>query len=535
MGVTAQDIGSDPGSRTGWYRSSGWWPDASLVDRFERLVRAAPSAPAVTDDRGALTRAQLWAEAGRLAEQFGSHGIEAGDVVLECLPNWVSWHTVFLACLRLGAIPATLPVATDADTLHYVCDLVGARAVVMPSRYRDRDTGDEAVAVARASASAVLAVGMTQSGDQLWERIPAQRAPMNAHPDGLAHVMFTSSTTGKPKAVAHTENTLAAVNIGFADRFDIAERQPIFMPSPLGHSVGAWHGSRLALFTGAPLVLQDGWDPDTALELINRHRCGFSAAATPFLNDLMAAEPPPGEPKMRYLHTFLCGGAPVPPALLESAAEQAPNTFVSVLWGMTEGGVTTCLPGDDAERRTRTAGTGLPGLELRTLSPDDQLTEDDPGELVMRGPGVFVGYLGQDDLYRELLTADGFFRTGDLAELDGGYVRITGRIKDMIIRGGVNISPLPLENQLAAHPEIDRVAVIGTPDPRLGERICAVVVPAERSPSPDLPELLTWLRDRGLPRRLWPERLIVVDQMPQTPAGKVRKADLRQQVLQGTV
>ncbi len=520
----------DEAARVQRYRREGWWPDEALVTRFHRLVAAAPGASAVADDRGrSLTRAGLWAQAGGIAAEFGGRGVVEGDVVLVCLPNRVEWQAVFLACLRLGVVPATVPATTDAATLGYVSRLIGARVLVGAATHGQDPTGEQAVAAARSTGNAVDVLLVADDGEYSWTAVPGEPPAVPAGPPGLHHLMFTSSTTGRPKAVAHTENTLAAVNQGFAQRFSITDGRPIFMPSPMGHSVGAWHGGRLSLFTGAALILQDRWDPERAIETIGATRSQLTVAATPFLKDLIDVGRPGG---MAGLGTFLSGGAPVPPALLERAMDQLPQTLVSVLWGMTEGGVTTCVPGDGVDRILGTAGTGLPGLELRILGGDgEQAAPGTTGELAMRGPGVFTGYLGQDSLYRELMTADGFFRTGDLAELDGdGYLRLTGRLKDLIIRGGVNISPAPLENELAAHPRIGRVAVIGLPDDRLGERICAVIV-ADGDP-PELDGLLEWLRQRGLPRRQWPERLCVVAEMPQTALGKIRKLELRDRILQ---
>lgn len=513
----------DVGRRAGW---SG----ETLLTRFERLVASGPERLAVKDDGGAaLTRRQLWQEAGRLAGEMSRRGLRPGDVVIECMPNRSQWQTVFLACLRLGAVPATVPLTTDAATLGYLCELVSARGIVAPVRHRSRALGDEIVAAARTAGIDVTVLLLGDDEAQIWEHVRGERPAAPHAPDGMAHLMFTSSTTGKPKAVVHTEGTLGAVNQGFAERFRIGRDEPIFMASPLGHSVGAWHGARLSLFTGAPLLLQQRWDPEHALALIEREKCAFTAAATPFLKDLIEAGPDDRN-KFGGMKTFLCGGSPVPPALLDAATACSPETFVSALWGMTEGGVTTNLPGDPAERIANTAGVGLPGLQLRTLDTSGAPTEPGvEGELAMRGPGVFVGYLGQDDLYRESLTEDGFLRTGDLARVgQDRYLKITGRLKDLIIRGGVNISPVPVENALSTNPRVHRVAVIGIPDERLGERICAVITAAGDPPT--LSELLDWLRDCEVPQRLWPEHLHVVDDMPQTAVGKIRKADLRERV-----
>lgn len=474
------------------YVRRGWWSDESVLDRYAETVRRRPGHLAVVDAAGRLlTHEALWAASGVRADELAAAGAGARDVVLVHLPNVAEWQVAYLACLRLGAVPATLPVTTDEDTLAYIVGCVRPRAVVGLDGVRTVRRADD----------------------------PARCAA----PAGVDHLMFTSSTTGRPKAVAHSERTLGAVNAAFTERFGLGETDSIFMPSPLGHSVGAWHGSRLALWNGAPLVLQDRWDPQVATGLLAEHGCVFTAAATPFLTDLVHA----GAHSFGALRTFLCGGAPVPPSLVAAAEAASPGTLFSVLWGMTEGGVTTCTPASPPDKRATTAGLPLPGLELRVLTADGVGAVGEEGELVMRGPGVCVGYAGQEDLFEEQLTDDGFFRTGDLAVLDAdGYVRVTGRLKDLVIRGGVNVSPLPTEDALAAHPHVRSVAVIGVPDDRLGERIGAVVV--TDGASLELDGVCRWLADRGLPKRQWPERLFTVDAMPRTPAGKIRKNVLRE-------
>lgn len=517
---------SEPGSgQAARYRAAGWWTGERLQDRFQRLVANGADRVAVVDETGVrLTRSELWERAGEFAAELQRGGVRPGDVVLIYLPNAAIWQVCFLGALRHGAVPATLPLTTDETTLGYVYDLTGARAVVAPRASRGRPTARWARSAASTSGRSGLVVVIEPDGR--LESTPLTGVEVaGVVPAGIDHLMFTSSTTGMPKAVMHTADTLAAGNKAFAERFGVDEDTPIFMPSPLGHSVGAWHGSRLALYTGAALVLQDAWDPVRGLELVDEHRCVFTAAATPFLKDIVDAPWPEGRVKLASLRTFLCGGAPVPPSLLEQATRQAPNTFVTVLWGMTEGTGTTCLPESTFEQLTDSAGTPVPDLELTVLDPDDS----GAGELAMRGPQVFAGYLGQEDLYTSLLTPEGFFRTGDLARLDDdGYVHLTGRLKDLIIRGGVNISPVPIENAIAAHPAVRRVAVIGQADERLGERICAVIVPA--GPAPTLEQLNEWLTEQGISQRKLPESLVVVEDMPVTAAGKIRKVDLRRQL-----
>lgn len=517
--------------RAAVYRSRGWWSSERLERRYERTVRANPRGLAVADSRGrALTHAALWSQAGALADALARIGVTSGDTVMVVSPNVVEWQVALLALLRLEAVPATVPVTTDAPTLAELLTRVGARTIVAGPPGPRTDSAGLALEAAAGSGGRLGTVLADGAGS--WRAVAGTGEPLVAPTyDGLEHLFFTSSTTGTPKAVIHSVETLGALNRGFADRFGLDSGTPIFMPSPVGHSVGSMHGGRLSLYIGAPLVLQERWDAEQALRLVAEHRCAFTAAATPFLKDYVDAPNPGPGPKLETLQTFLCGGAPVPPGLMEQAESELPNTFLTVLWGMTEGGLTTCLPGDSRELRAATAGFPLPGLEVRALGPLGEVRgAGEEGELAMRGPGVFLGYLGQDDLYRQAIAEGGFFRTGDLARIrDDGYLQITGRLKDLIVRGGVNISPLPLEDALATHPRVRRAAVVGMPDDRLGEHICAVIVPAGKPP--DLDELIAWARERGLPRRLWPEHLRVVEEMPTTAAGKVRKTALVDQLV----
>ena len=522
----------DDSTRAQRYRERGWWPGESLAARYARTVRERAHATAVIDDQGRrLTHAALWDEARRLAAEYESHGLQAGDVVLIFMPNRAEWQVALLAALQLGAVPANIPIRTGKDTLRYVLELCAVRMVVTTKRHGDTRPGALAEAAARACPRAPAIVMLTGGGWSWSDARTAGHASAPRRYDGLDHVMFTSSTTGRPKAVMHTADTLAALNVTFAERFGLDPETPVFMPSPLGHSVGAIHGARLCLHTGAPLILQDRWDPAQALATVAEHGCEFTAAATPFLKDLVDAEGD-GADKLAPLRWFLCGGAQVPPALMERALAAFPHTRITVLWGMTEGGLTTCTRDSPRDKVLHSTGIGLPGLELRTLDARGEVTPPGvEGELAMRGPGVFTGYYGQDSLYESLLTPDRFFRTGDLARIDSnGYVHITGRAKDLIIRGGVNLSPVPIEDALSAHPGVHAVAVIGYPDDRLGERICAAVVANGAAPV-DHESLLRFVRERGLPKAMWPELVRTVAELPRTAAGKVRKQDLRARII----
>ena len=510
------------------YRRAGWWTGRRLVDRFEAHVAEAPGALALVSGSDTLPRSELWLLAGQAAAQIRDVVGPGRRVVVIQLPNCTAWVVMFLAVLRAGHVPATPPVTMPEAHLRHIFQLTEPALVICAGRNR-RASPDGAVQ--RAATRAFIGVAVAAADGTLLAVHGPEDPPDRTVevPDTTAHLMFTSSTTGPPKAVSHSEDTLGALNLQFAERFGLNHHTPVFMPSPLGHSVGAIHGARMSLLLGAPLILQDQWDAHTALELVARHRADFTAAATPFLLDLVNARWGGREPKLAPLRSFLCGGAQVPPALLRRCRTELPNTFVTPLWGMTEGGLTTCVADSTTEQVENTVGVGLPGLELRTLDADMQLRAHGAGELVMRGPGVFNGYYGQPELYAEHIIGDRFFRTGDLARLDpDGYVSITGRHKDLIIRGAVNISPVDTENAIAAHPDVVGVAVIGWPDERLGERICAVV---QAGAPLALDDVVTFCAEQGLSRRHWPERLIQVDRFPRTAAGKIRKQQLRDELV----
>ena len=512
------------------YRRAGWWDGRSLLDRFESHVARSPEALALVCGDVRLSRADLWSAAGEAAEQIRGIAGPGRRAVVLLLPNDVAWLVMFLSVLRAGQVPATPPVTTTASHLRHIFELTEPALAITVSRHGRAAPAD----TMRQAATGAVVVGLAEG--RSLELCGAPGVPQTGHsesgadvPETTAHLMFTSGTTGPPKVVSHSEDSLATLNRQFAERFSLGPDTPVFMPSPLGHSVGAIHGARLSMFLGAPLVLQDQWHAATALDLVARHRAAFTAAATPFLFDLANAPWHGNEPKLAPLKSFLCGGAQVPPALIRRCRTEFPNTFVTPLWGMTEGGLTTCVADSTDEQIEATVGVGLPGLELRTLTDDMQLQACGAGELVMRGPGVFNGYYAQPETYARHLIGDGFFRTGDLARIDaGGYVSITGRVKDLIIRGGVNISPVATENAIAAHPDVVGVAVIGWPEERLGERLCAAV----KTTAPlTLADILTFCEAQGLPRRYWPERLESVEHFPRTAAGKIRKHELLSRLL----
>ena len=527
-----------------------------VSDRLADIAREDPRRELVFDPIfGRFTYADVDAQVRRLAHGLAARGIGPGDVVILQLPNWAPFLTFHVALTAIGAVTALVPFVYREHEIGGVAALTGACALVVPDEYRgfcyrrmaervrSRRTGLRHLFLVGRGASRV---GNGDGGEYIdyasfmaepWERTaPCDLTALAPTPDDLTAIGFTSGTTGELKGVMFDTRVIAAVNRGFVDRYGLNAHDRILGGSPLGHAVGFTHALRMTLTIGGSIVLQQQWEPGEAVELIRRERCTYMAAATPFLIDIIGHRALAQAERLPSLRLFLCGGASIPEQLARDAGEALPHTFTSPLWGMTEcGGVTTCPFDAPEEKRHTTDGRPCGGMELKVVDASgDEVPRGVEGELMVRGPMVARGYYGRDDLTRESFLPDGFFRTGDQARMDeDGYIRITGRIKDLIIRGGVNIAPVEIESVLFSHPKVANAAVVGMPDPRLGERICAwVILEADATGDSTLTvgEVQTWMEEAGLAKPKWPERIEVVDAFPMTASGKVQKFRLREMI-----
>ncbi|MBQ0130941.1 MAG: AMP-binding protein, partial [Comamonas sp.] len=349
-------------------------------------------------------------------------------------------------------------------------------------------------------------------------------------PDDITQLIYTSGTTGEPKGVMHTANTLMSNIVPYAQRLQLSAQDVVLMASPMAHQTGFMYGLMMPIMLKASVVLQDVWDPQQAVALIRAEQVTFTMASTPFLTDLartVAERVQAGGIGVPSLRTFLCAGAPIPGPLVEQARAALGAKIVSA-WGMSENGaVTLTLLGDDDERSINTDGCPLPGVEVKVIDVDgSSLPTGQAGKLMLRSCSNFGGYLKRAHL--NATDADDWFDTGDLARIDErGYIRITGRSKDVIIRGGENIPVVEIETLLYRHPAIAQAAIVAYPDERLGERACAVVV-TKPDQTLDLPGLQAFMKAQQVAVQYVPERLIVMPSMPSTPSGKIQKFRLRE-------
>ena len=323
----------------------------------------------------------------------------------------------------------------------------------------------------------------------------------------------------------HTEQTTNfSVRVAYR-HLGMGPGDVVWMPSPIGHSTGFNYGVRFALYHGLPLVLQDQWDPALAVDLIERERCSYTLAATTFLQDLVEAAG--GRPAgTHHFRRFGCGGAPVPPDLVEAAG--GVGITVLRLYGSTEMLVATWNgPEATLAQRMQTDGTAMPHVEVEVRDDEGRpVPPGSPGEICGRGPNTCVGFFGDPERTAQTFTADGWVRSGDLATIDAdGYLTVVGRKKEIIIRGGINIAPREIEDLLLTFPEVERAAVVGLPDPRLGERSCACVM-LRPGLTVDLATTVARLRACGLATYKLPERLVLLDALPTTASGKVQKHEI---------
>ena len=521
------------------FTSHGYWTGEVITDRLDEVAAARPDTVAAIDSRRRVTWAQLRDEVDRVALGLLDLGVAPGDVVSFQLPNWIEFLVVHFAVTRIGAVNNPLiPIYRDRE-VEFMVRLAESTVIVVPQSFRgyDHPAMVERLRGGWPALEHVLVVdGPTTDRQTSWadflaaEREPRDLAAYRPDPNDVTLLIFTSGTTGEPKGVMHTHNTLMAANAPLPARLGVGADSVIHMASTFAHLTGFLYGARLPVQVGgATAVYQDVWDPQRFVELVETHRITYTSAATPYLHDTLAAANLRAH-DMSSLVRFCCMGAPIPRAKVREAKEKLPGLAVLGGWGQSEDALVTLgIPGDPEEKIVERDGYPWPGMRIRVVDVDGApCPAGDEGRLQVAGPFLFVGYLHRPEMTRASFDGE-WFETGDLAVVDAeGYLSITGRTKDVVIRGGENLPVAYIENVLYENPAVAAVAVIGVPDPRLQERACAVVVPAPGAGDLTLSGLGEFLEGKGVSRHYWPERLEVVDELPRTPSGKIQKYALRE-------
>jgi len=510
------------------YRREKRWRDETLSQRFDAVCAAHGARVAIVDGAARLTFEQAAECVERVATWF-AHLAEPGGVVSWVLPNWWEAVVVHHAAIRAGCISNPLNPSWGERELREVLSEVRPSVLVVPDRWRDVEhlaLGQALQPELQIHALIVVrgeAPRYTFAFEHLL-RAPSDRtAEPPSDPASAAVLLYTSGTTSKPKGVLHSHRGLLCEMDSFSGIHALTPDDRYLGGSPVNHIAGLVYGAMTPFALGTSTVLSDRWDPSRALALIEAERATFQTGPPTFLltlaNDAGAAD-------LSSFRLFSTGGANIPTQAARDAAARL-GCVLKRAYGSTEIPTLTATAMDDSERaRTETDGRALGGAELRIVGADgNDLGAGIEGEIWGRAPEMFLGY--RDPTLDTTVATDGWFRTGDLGAVDAdGLLRVTGRLKDIIIRGGENISAQELEDLLTAHPAIEDVAVIGFPDDRLGERVCAVVVLAGGA-SLRLEDAVDHLRAHSIAKHKLPERLEIVDDLPRTASGKVAKADLK--------
>ncbi|ELH37892.1 medium-chain fatty-acid--CoA ligase [Escherichia coli] len=522
------------------YRQQGLWGDASLADYWQQTARAMPDKIAVVDNHGAsYTYSALDHAASCLANWMLAKGIESGDRIAFQLPGWCEFTVIYLACLKIGAVSVPLLPSWREAELVWVLNKCQAKMFFAPTLFKQTRPVDLILPLQNQLPQLQQIVGVDKlapaTSSLSLSQIIADNTPLTTaittHGDELAAVLFTSGTEGLPKGVMLTHNNILASERAYCARLNLTWQDVFMMPAPLGHATGFLHGVTAPFLIGARSVLLDIFTPDACLALLEQQRCTCMLGATPFVYDLLnLLEKQPAD--LSALRFFLCGGTTIPKKVAREC-QQRGIKLLSV-YGSTESSPHAVVNLDDPlSCFMHTDGYAAAGVEIKVV--DDARKTLPPGcegEEASRGPNVFMGYFDEPELTARALDEEGWYYSGDLCRMDeAGYIKITGRKKDIIVRGGENISSREVEDILLQHPKIHDACVVAMPDERLGERSCAYVVLKAPHHSLSLEEVVAFFSRKRVAKYKYPEHIVVIEKLPRTASGKIQKFLLRKDIM----
>jgi acyl-coenzyme A synthetase/AMP-(fatty) acid ligase len=501
--------------------ADGYWRGQTIADMADALVAEDANAPMFHAGERVFTRGQIMADAQVLSAAMADLGLVPGDVISFLTPNWVEAAVINLAAAMSGLIVNPIVhIYRDAEVgmmlkdcrakLFFVADSFrGYSYADMAERLRPGLPDLAQIVLVRGTCDGVL------SYDALIDSARgAAFARPKVDPASVKLLLYTSGTTGRPKAVLHSHNSLTRAVDSGVKHWGIAPGDAIIMPSPVTHVSGYSNGLELPFIAGTQTVLMESWNAGDALALIERHQVTGTVAATPFLTELANAARGAGT-RLPSLKFFACGGAAVPADVIPSANAAFENCRAFRVFGSSEVPLVTLgYPAAGDEHLAATTDGAIIDYEVQIL---------DDGEILARGPAMFMGYADVEQT-AEAITADGYFRTGDIGCITKeGALLITGRKKDLIIRGGENISAKEIEDALHTHADVREAAVVAMPHARLGEGICAFIIGTATAEA-----LIAHIASSGLAKQKTPERFEFVADFPRTASGKIRKDQLRE-------
>ncbi|MGK2317743.1 AMP-binding protein [Gordonia rhizosphera] len=550
--TSERDLGRYTEEQVDEFYASGQWTDENFTELLRSRAESNPGKVFITDGTYALTFAELYAASQRVALGLHRRGLRAGDRVAVQLPNWAAFVVVAAALSRIGVVMVPImPIYRKDEVAHVVSDAT-IRMAIAPAEFKGFDYVSMFDEIRRESATLESIVAV-RAGDDARDALAARdiavfedlivedvdvvdidaELDFRVHPDDPFVIVYTSGTTSRPKGCLHTFNTYASGARALAVAFGHTEADVQFGPSPITHTTGLVTSVLIPLMAGAATHVMAEWSPVAGLAEIQKYGCTAAVTATTFLQTLLAAADEHPDADLSSLRVWTCAGSPIPATVVENANAKLPTTSILSLYGRSENlTTTTCQVTDDPGRAITSDGAALPGAEVKIVGPDGlEVPRGTEGDIAYRGPSHMIGYLNRPDATAELFTPEGFSRSGDLGVMDAdGFVRVTGRTKDIVIRGGMNISVREVEDKLANHPDLLALAVVGMPDEKLGEKVCCYVVPKDGHEPPSVDDLRSYLTDRGVAIQKTPERVIVIEELPMTATGKIQKHVLRKKV-----
>ncbi len=513
------------------YRRSGDWLDLTLVDWLGKWAAERPEATAVSDPDRRLTFSELEAESDRVAGGLSDLGLVPGDVLGAQLPNRAEWLVLLYAAIKVGAVFMPLHMPYREAELASMLGFSGARAMAAPVRGDDesRLRMIEGIRPKLPSLEHVIAVGAERPGSVPYTELAAGGGgtEFDPDPDDPFMLLFTSGTTAGPKAVLYTANMSLSNSAHAARELGLKSDAVCLSLSPLSHSFGVC-SHMMAMSCGAATAAFPAFTPEGFLERVESEGVSMIFCTPAHAVSILGC-PDLRKRNIESLGKIVLSGSLCPPEVAEQVRDRMGCTPV-LEWGTTETQVGLYTrPEDPPEVHAHTIGRPNPGVEVALLDEEGRgVPVGREGEICVRGPSLFAGYYKNPEATAESFTKEGWYRTGDLAvEGAGGNFRLTGRLNDLINRGGVKFNPADVEEVLNAHSKVSRAAMVGMPDPRLGERNCLFVVAASGK-APTLEEVVASVERAGIAENKWPERLEIVEELPMTPTRKVRRSVLRE-------
>lgn len=532
--------------RKEYYLQNGYWSELTLNDCWNKTVKEYPNREYVVDDRGyRYTYLQMDNAAAKVAAYLHQQGIRTGDVVSFQLPIWTEFVVMTIACLKLGAVMHPIAMSYEEKELIRSMNTTESKAYIGPTFFYKTDYESRIMnvkdsiktlrvvilvdAVKEATSKVITLREIMDDSSLSWDESLHDNEKKLTGQD-IALILCTSGTTSGTKGVLLTHDNIRYSESIFNQELGLSKADIMFMPAPLNHATGFHHGLIAPMLLGAKVVLQQKYQCRKAIELMNQEHVTYSMGATPFIYDILREiEENGGElPDLKF---YLCGGAPVPGYMVQKAWKF--GILLCEVYGSTESVPHVFVrPSEAIKLNGTTSGRAIKGVEIRVVDENgNDVPVGTPGEELSRGPQVFVGYLKARDITDEALDDDGWFHSGDLCVMDeNNNIKIIGRKKDMIVRGGENLNSNEINDNLEGCPGIGDHTIIGMPDDRLGERICAFVVPKPGYEELNLEDLRTWLQSKHVPKRFWPEHLELIDRIPHTGSGKVKKYLLKSEL-----